>query len=321
MKKFHGRVFGTDKETKNAVIDVLKGFPTVFRDGLFAQTKEAHFRVHFIAAYLQSLHRQRRRIFECILLPRMYRGEGSACALEVLENGRHVSHDGVPVRSLLARHAVDVERGGNARPLGHLEGESEVTPLVRGTQLAEGHPVRQVGVQEGAQGEPVVPAAREVGDLDLRVARCLRLAPFEQRVPLGAAGLAYELRQGVPGSEAVPAHVMARRQEQREHRGHRVGGSGRVQGALWAGRGRPALVRVPCQRVPVGQRDPGRGLRLRAVLWVPRLRGGRAATQRGPKGCRGGWRRGRRGGSEFTCDAAASFFLDFCKLFFSKIDF
>ena len=39
-KKLRGRVFGSDEETKNAVIDVLEGFPTdFFRDGLFALAK------------------------------------------------------------------------------------------------------------------------------------------------------------------------------------------------------------------------------------------------------------------------------------------
>ena len=56
--------------------------------------------------------------------------------------------------------------------------------------------LRDVGVEDGAEGEAVIPAGGEVGDVDLRVADGLVLAPLEQGVALRAAPLGQH-RQGV----------------------------------------------------------------------------------------------------------------------------
>lgn len=49
------------------------------------------------------------------------------------------------------------ECGGDAHALGSREGRAEVVPLVARGQRVVGHARGQVSVQQGAQGQPVIP--------------------------------------------------------------------------------------------------------------------------------------------------------------------
>lgn len=112
-------------------------------------------------------------------------GRGTSC-LKVLVNSCEVSHDTLPVWTLCADHLVDVQRGFDANTLCCLKGKCEISSLVLVVELLVGDVGRQVGVQDGAERQTVVPAAAEVCDVDVLVSFGFLLAPLEQSVPLGA---------------------------------------------------------------------------------------------------------------------------------------
>lgn len=113
-------------------------------------------------------------------------------------DGRHVGHHFVPVRPLLSDHLIQIERRRYAHRLGGLKGEGEVPSLIlRPQRLKVAHHLGEVGVEDGAEGEPVVPAAAKVGNVNGGVVGRLRFAPLEEGVPLGAAVGADQRRQRV----------------------------------------------------------------------------------------------------------------------------
>ena len=94
----------------------------------------------------------------------------------------------MPVRPLLSDHLIQIESGRYAHRLGGLKGEREVASLLFSSQgLKVAHHLGEVGVEDGAEGEPIVPAAAKVGNVNGGVVGRLRFAPLEQGVPLGAA--------------------------------------------------------------------------------------------------------------------------------------
>lgn len=55
----------------------------------------------------------------------------------------------------------------------------------------------QICVEHSAEGQAVVPAAAEVGDINVLIALGLLLAPLQQSVSLGASVLSGQSRQRV----------------------------------------------------------------------------------------------------------------------------
>lgn len=81
------------------------------------------------------------------------------------------------------------QRCGNSDRFGRCKRDGEVAPLLAGGQGVVRHPFGQVGVQDGAESKSVIPAAAEVGDVDVPVANHFILAPLQQRIPFGATVL------------------------------------------------------------------------------------------------------------------------------------
>lgn len=116
----------------------------------------------------------------------------------------------MPVRPLLPDHLIQIECRRYAHRLGGLKGEREVASLIlRPERLKVAHHLGEVGVEDGAEGEAVVPAAAKVGNVNGGVVGGLRFAPLEQGVPLGAAVGAHQGGKGVAlfAGEVVGAKV------------------------------------------------------------------------------------------------------------------
>jgi len=107
--------------------------------------------------------------------------------LEMLVNGRDVGHYRLPVRPLRRNHFVRVQKGRNADGFGSLKGQREIPLLIFVVETVVGNKIRQVGVQNGAEGETVVPAAAEIRYVDSLVSQGLILAPLQQGVALGSS--------------------------------------------------------------------------------------------------------------------------------------
>ena len=98
-----------------------------------------------------------------------------------------VGHDLLPVRALNGHHLGEIEHVLNTHRFRRLEGDCEVSAFLAGLERGVGDLVRDVGVEESAEGHPVVPGAAEVGNVHVHVAGGFGLAPLEQGVALGAA--------------------------------------------------------------------------------------------------------------------------------------
>lgn len=81
---------------------------------------------------------------------------------------------------------VTHQRCLDAHALGGRERVREVLALVV-PQTVVGHAVRQVRVEEGAEGQAIVPRRTKVRDVHVPVADQLVLAPLQQGIPLRAS--------------------------------------------------------------------------------------------------------------------------------------
>lgn len=107
--------------------------------------------------------------------------------LKVFVDGRHVGHYRLPVWTFQADKFVNIQSAGYPGRLGGFKSDAEIPPLVFAVQLVIGNLVPEVCVQESAEGQTVIPAATEVGDVYALVSQGLTLAPLEQGIAFGAA--------------------------------------------------------------------------------------------------------------------------------------
>lgn len=100
----------------------------------------------------------------------------------------------MPVGALCPHHLIDVQSGLDANTLSCLKCQGEISSLVLAGQLLVRNVRGEVGVQQGTERQPVVPAAAEVCDVDILVAFSLLLTPLQKRVPLRAPVFSCERR-------------------------------------------------------------------------------------------------------------------------------
>lgn len=84
-------------------------------------------------------------------------------------------------------HFTNVQCRFNSHTFCCLEGQSEISPLVLVVEFVVGDVCRQIGVKYGTESEPIIPAAAEVGDVNVLITLSLLLAPPEQSIPLGSS--------------------------------------------------------------------------------------------------------------------------------------
>lgn len=103
---------------------------------------------------------------------------------EVLVDSCHVQHHVLPIGPFSPHHFINVQCGFDSNALSCLEGQGEVPSLILAIQLLIWDVGWKVCVQESTKGQPVIPAAAEVCDVDILVAFCFLLTPLQQGVPL-----------------------------------------------------------------------------------------------------------------------------------------
>lgn len=103
---------------------------------------------------------------------------------KVFVDGCDIQHYVLPVRSFGACHLINVQGGFDSNTFSCLESQGEVPFLVLAVQLLIGYVGWEVGVKQSTESQPIVPAAAEVGDVDILIAFCLLLTPLQQGVPL-----------------------------------------------------------------------------------------------------------------------------------------
>ena len=96
----------------------------------------------------------------------------------------NIGHDLLPVGPLNGDHLCQVQTVVDPNSSGRFESYCEIPPLLTGFQRAIGNPLRHVGVEHGTEGHPIVPGAREVGDVYINVSCCFRLTPFQKSITL-----------------------------------------------------------------------------------------------------------------------------------------
>lgn len=104
---------------------------------------------------------------------------------EVLVDRRHIQHHVLPIRPFSSHHFINVQCGFDANALSRLEGQGEVPSLILAVQFLIWNVGWKVRMQEGTEGQPIVPAAAEVCNVNILVAFCFLLTPLQQSVPLG----------------------------------------------------------------------------------------------------------------------------------------
>lgn len=70
------------------------------------------------------------------------------------------------------------QRCRNTNRFSRCEGNGEVAPLFAGGEGVVRHPLGQIRVQDGTESKSVIPAAAEIGDVNVAVANGFILAPL-----------------------------------------------------------------------------------------------------------------------------------------------
>lgn len=116
----------------------------------------------------------------------MLSGPPGLC-LKVLVDLGHVLHHALPVRPVCVQHLTEFQAGFDAYTFGCFKCQQEIPFFLLTVQLLIWDMGRQVRMEESTEGQAITPAAAEIGDINVRIAFCLLLAPFQESIALGAA--------------------------------------------------------------------------------------------------------------------------------------
>lgn len=103
---------------------------------------------------------------------------------EVLVDCRHVQHNVLPIGPFSSHHFINVQCGFDADTLSRLEGQGEVPSRILAVQFLIRNVCWKVGMQESTEGQPIVPAAAKVCNVNILIAFCFLLTPLQQGISL-----------------------------------------------------------------------------------------------------------------------------------------
>lgn len=106
--------------------------------------------------------------------------------LKVLVDLGHILHHALPVRPVRVQHLTELQAGVDAYTLRGFKCQQEIPFFLLTVQFLVWDVGRQVGVQQSTEGQPITPAAAEIGDINVRITFCLLLTPFQECVTLRA---------------------------------------------------------------------------------------------------------------------------------------